>query len=357
VVVANGAEGEPASRKDRLLFTRAPHLVLDGATLAAAAVGASRLVIYVPPRLVGVVSAAIVERSALGIDPVEPEVVAAADCFVAGEASAAVAQLNGGPGGTPVFTGIRPVHERGVGGRPTLVQNAETLAHVGLIARFGAVWFRRLGTPDSPGTALATVSGAVGRPRVIEVALGTTLRDVVGLFELSVDSLRAVLLGGYGGAWLSGRDAMDTPLCEERLRPLGTAFGAGVIALLPQTSCPLAETARIVTYMETQGAGQCGPCANGLPAMSTAMTSLAFDASPRRGTPERLAQLCDLIDGRGACHHPDGVARLVRSTLRSFIKHVGAHQRHGPCPPASGPGVLPIPEPGRSQAMTGPRPA
>jgi NADH:ubiquinone oxidoreductase subunit F (NADH-binding) len=357
VVVANGAEGEPASRKDRLLLARAPHLVLDGATLAAAAVGARRLVIYVPPRLVGVVSAAVGERSELGIDPVEPEVVAAADCFVAGEASAAVAQLNGGPGGTPAFTGIRPVHERGVGGRPTLVQNAETLAHAGLIARFGAVWFRQLGTPDSPGTALASVSGAVGRPRVTEVELGTTLREVVGLFDLPADSVQAVLLGGYGGAWLAGRDAMDTPLCEERLRPLGTTFGAGVIGLLPRTSCALAETARIVAYMETQGAGQCGPCANGLPALTTAMVSLAFDASPRRGAPERLAQLCDLIDGRGACHHPDGVARLVRSTLRSFTNHVGAHQRHGPCPQAYEPGVLPIPELSRGQPMRGPRPA
>ena len=345
VVVANGAEGEPASRKDALLLSRAPHLVLDGASLAAAAVGANRLVIYVAPRLVDPVAAAVAERSAFGLDPVEPEIVAAADRFVAGEASAAVAQLNGGPGGRPYFTGARPVHERGVGGQPTLVQNVETLAHAALIARFGATWFRQVGTAQSPGTAMATVSGAFPRPRVTEVALGTSLRDVVELFDVPLETLGGVLLGGYGGSWLPGRQAMDTRLCEEHLRPLGTSFGAGVIALLPRSSCPLAETARVVAYMETQGAGQCGPCANGLPAMTATMSSLAFEGTRWPRSPERLARLCDLVEGRGACHHPDGVAKLVRSTLRVFAGHVRSHQQRGPCPQASEPGVLPLPEP------------
>ena len=355
VVVANGSEGEPASRKDALLLSRAPHLVLDGASLAVAAVGANRLVIFVPGRLVEAVSAAVTERSALGLDPVEPEVVVAADRFVAGEASAAVAQLNGGPGGRPYFTATRPVHERGVGGQPTLVQNVETLAHVALIARFGPQWFRQLGTVDSPGTALATVCGALSHPRVTEVALGTRVQEVVELFDLQPDAVGGALLGGYGGAWLSGRQAMDAPLSEEHLRPLGTTFGAGVIALLPRTSCPLAETARIVDYMETQGAGQCGPCVNGLPAMAAAMAGLAFEGSRWQRAPERLAQLCALVEGRGACHHPDGVTKLVRSALRAFPRHVSAHQERGPCPQASAPGVMPLPSPVDAQPLGKPR--
>ena len=353
VVVANGAEGEPASRKDGLLLTRAPHLVLDGASLAAGAVGASRLVVFVPARLVDAVSAAVVERSAFGLDPVAPEVVVAADRFVAGESSAAVDQLNGGPGGRPYFTADRPVHDRGVDGQPTLVQNVETLAHVALIARFGAGWFRHQGTSDSPGTALATVCG-ISRPRVTELALGTPVRDVVEVFDVQRHSVGGVLVGGYGGAWLPARQALETPLCEEHLRPLGATFGPGVIALLPRTSCPLAETARIVAYMETQGAGQCGPCVNGLPAMTAAMAALAFGGN-RRGVTERLAQLCTLIDGRGACHHPDGVAKLVRSVLRAFPRHVGAHQERGPCAQAHEPGVLPLPEPIGAQPVDRPR--
>lgn len=356
IVVANGAEGEPASRKDHLLLTRAPHLALDGAALAAAAVGASRLVIFVPDRVAGAVASAISDRSALGLDPIEPEIVVAPDRFVAGEASAAVAQLNGGPGGLPYYTGIRPVHERGVGGLPTLVQNVETLAHAALISRFGAGWFRRFGTADSPGTALASVSGAVPGPRVTELGLGTRLRDVVDLFDVPPDSLGGVLLGGYGGAWLPVREALETPLCEERLRPLGATFGAGVIALLPLSSCPLAETASLVAYMETQGAGQCGPCVNGLPAMATMMADLAFHGGKRsRRTPERLYELCDLVEGRGACHHPDGVAKLVRSTLRAFASHVEAHCHRGPCPEAGAPSVLPLPDAGQVVAVGRPR--
>jgi NADH:ubiquinone oxidoreductase subunit F (NADH-binding) len=304
--------------------------------------------------LVDAVSDAVAERSALGLDPVEPEVVAAADRFVAGESSAAVAQLNGGPGGRPYFTRTRPVHERGVDGQPTLVQNVETLAHAALIARFGASWFRRLGTSDSPGTALATVCGAVSRPRVTELTLGTPVRNVVELFDVQPDSVGSVLVGGYGGGWLPPRAAMETPLCEEHLRPVGATFGPGVIALVPRTSCPVAETARIVAYMETQSAGQCGPCVNGLPAMTAAMTSLAFGGN-RRGVTERLAQLCSLVEGRGACHHPDGVAKLVRSLVRAFPRHVGAHEERGPCPLASEPGVLPLPEPISAQPVERPR--
>jgi NADH:ubiquinone oxidoreductase subunit F (NADH-binding) len=354
-VVANGAEGEPASRKDALLLTRAPHLVLDGATLAAGAVGANRLVIFVPARLVEAVSAAVAERSALGLDPVAPEIVVAADRFVAGESSAAVAQLNGGPGGRPYFTRTRPVHERGVDGQPTLVQNVETLAHAALIARFGASWFRQLGTSDSPGTALATACGAVSRPRVTELALGTPVRNVVEVFDIQPETVGGVLVGGYGGSWLPARQAMETPLCEEHLRPLGATFGPGVIALLPRTSCPLAETARVVAYLETQAAGQCGPCVNGLPAMTAAMTSLALGGS-QRGATERLAQLSSLVDGRGACHHPDGVAKLVRSVLRAFPRHVSAHQERGRCAQASAPGVLPLPAQFGAQPVGRPRP-
>jgi NADH:ubiquinone oxidoreductase subunit F (NADH-binding) len=356
VVVANGAEGEPASRKDQLLLTRAPHLVLDGAALAAAAVGADRVVIFVPGRVAHAMATAVADRSRQRLDPVEPEVVVAADRFVAGEASAAVAQLNGGSGGKPYYTGIRPVHERGVGGQPTLIQNVETLAHAALIARFGAAWFRSMGTRDSPGTALASVSGALAAPRITEVALGTRLRDVVDLFDIPPQSLGGVLLGGYGCAWLPVQKAMQTPLCEEGLRPLGATFGAGVIALLPLTSCPLAETARLLEYMATQSAGQCGPCVNGLPALTAAMAGLAFDPRARgRRAPERLAQLCDLVDGRGACHHPDGVAKLVRSALGTFASHVDDHQRRGPCPEANAPPVLPLPDARRVQPIMRPK--
>ena len=348
VVVVNGAEAEPASGKDRLLLHRAPHLVLDGASLAAGAVGAARVIAYVPPALVDTVGAAVAERRALGIDPVGIDVVAAATSFVAGEESAVVDHLNGGPGSRPSFTAVRPVYQRGVGGRPTLVQNAETLAHAALVGRFGADWFRRMGTAGSPGSALLTVSSPSDRPSIIEVALGTPLRSVLAAAGVDQRDASAALVGGFGGTWLALPDALDMPLAEESLRGAGATLGAGVVAVLGQDGCPLAETAHVAAYLETQGAGQCGPCLNGLPALAGATAELAWRPTGQHRLPSRLEQLGAQIEGRGACHHPDGAVRLVRSALRAFPGHVRMHLEHGPCRAADAPPVLPVRDPRRA---------
>ena len=341
VVVVNAAEGEPASAKDRHLLSCTPHLVLDGAAVAAVAVGAGRVVAYVPPALAGWVAAAAAERRLFSDDPVEVEVVASAERFVAGEESAVVAQLNGGPGGLPAFTALRPVYERGVAGRPTLVQNAETLAHAALIARYGPAWFRRAGTEASPGTALLTVTGPGDGPQLVEIGLGTPLGRVLRSAGADPSELGAVLLGGYGGAWLPAAGGFDVPLCEEELRRVGATLGAGVIGVVGRSHCPLAETARIARYLAGQSAGQCGPCVHGLPALADALEALAFRPSTPGCGPDRLRQLCDLVEGRGACHHPDGTARMVRSALRAFPGEVERHLHDGPCPRVGRPGVLP----------------
>ena len=344
VVVANGAEREPASGKDRLLLARAPHLVLDGASLAGAAVGAVRVIAYVPADLVATVTAAVAERSERGLDPTPIEVVPAAPSFVAGEESAVVDHLNGGPGGRPVFTAVRPVYQRGVQGRPTLVQNVETLAHAALISRLGAAWFREMGTAESPGSALLTVSGAGRPPAVTEVALGTPLASVLHALEADLPSVGAVLVGGFGGTWLAAPDARHARLSAEGLHSLGASFGAGVIGVLPLDACPLAETAHIATYLAAHGAGQCGPCVHGLPALADVSAALAWHPSRQTRLVERAGHLAGQIAGRGACHHPDGAVRLVQSGLRVFADHVDAHLNYGPCPGAGRPPVLPVPD-------------
>jgi NADH:ubiquinone oxidoreductase subunit F (NADH-binding) len=344
VVVANGAEREPASGKDRLLLARAPHLVLDGASLAGAAVGAVRVIAYVPADVVPTVTAAAAERARRGLDPTPIEVVPAAGSFVAGEESAVVDHLNGGPGGRPTFTAVRPVYQRGVQGRPTLVQNVETLAHAALISRFGAAWFRGVGTAESPGSALLTVSGAGRPPAVTEIALGTPLAAVLRVLDTDPSSVGAVLMGGFGGTWLAAGEARHALLSAEGLRPLGAAFGAGVIGVLPPDACPLAETAHISAYLAAHGAGQCGPCVRGLPALAAVAAALAWQPSRQTRLVERAGHLAGQISGRGACHHPDGAVRLVQSTLRTFADHVDAHLNHGPCPGAGAPPVLPVPD-------------
>ncbi len=233
IVVANGVEGEPGSHKDALLLRVNPHLVLDGAVVAAAAVGARKIVIAVGRGASAAhasVASAIAERAAAG-ERIGIELAAAPERFVAGEETALVQWLNGGPA-KPAFVPPRPF-ERGVGGRPTLVQNVETLANIALIARFGSGWFRELGTAAEPGSMLLTLGGAVARPGITEVAAGTTLRAALERCGQPAEVPSAVLVGGYFGTWISAA-ALDVPLSDAGLRPLGAALGARSIAVLPR---------------------------------------------------------------------------------------------------------------------------
>lgn len=342
VVVANGSEGEPASRKDAFLLTHTPHLVLDGASLAAATLNANRVILYVPARNVDGLYQAVRDRRRAGIDPAEIEVIEAPDAYLSGQETAVVHALNDGPA-VPTFTGLQSIRDHGVHGRPTLVQNVETLAHVAMIGRYGGLWFRSLGTQDSPGTMLLTVTGRWSDPLVVEAPLGVAFRDLLTLTPPDTDRYWGALLGGYGGGWVSIPDLLDCRLSEESARQLNSSLGPGVVVLLPRTHCPLAESARVVRYMQRQGAGQCGPCIHGLADLAAHLEGLAFNpASYRRHVPPIL-ELCNLIDGRGACRHPDGVTRFVRSALVVFRHEVENHLRQGPCAAVTAPALMPCP--------------
>jgi NADH:ubiquinone oxidoreductase subunit F (NADH-binding) len=342
VVVANGAEGEPASGKDAALLWGAPHLVLDGLQLAAQATGATEAFLYshrgeeLSRRLLG----ALRQRSAAGLDQVEVEFVQAPDAFLAGEESALVSWINGGPA-RPAFK-QPPVYERGVAGLPTLVQNVETLAHLGLIARFGAGWFRAAGTPAEPGTMLVTVHRADGTRYITETGLGTPLTALLP-DELTgtAGGAQAVLAGGYHGAWLAPRQAARLALSNASLRPAGAFAGAGVLAALPAGRCGLAETARVGRYLALESAGQCGPCFNGLPHIAGALDELA-GPRPRRQALADVQRWAGLVTGRGACHHPDGFVRFVRSALTVFRAELDAHAG-GRCTAADHTPFLPVP--------------
>ena len=348
VVVANGAEGEPASAKDATLLTRVPHLVLDGASAAAATLGARRVVLYVPRRFAGDLARVVEERARFRLDPIDVEIVRATDAFLAGQESAVVNALNGRGVAIPSFTGRIPVRTRGVDGGPTLVHNVETLAHVALIARFGASWFRATGTEADPGTALLTVTGRYPRPVVLEAPLGTPLGQVLDLPDDATDTWSGALLGGYGGTWVSLDTLRALELSERSARSRGATLGPGVAVLLATSVCPLAEVARVVRYMHGQAAGQCGPCIHGLDGLDRAMHALAFAPEALAGTTAPIREYCELVDGRGACRHPDGVARFVRSACDVFSVEVSDHLRRGPCRRVTAPSVLPL---------RGPRPA
>ena len=320
VVVANGAEGEPASGKDRALLAYQPHLLLDGLQLAARALGARTAHLYVAAASADGVRAALATRHAAGLDAVVVTVTVAPAAFIAGEESAVVAAVSGRPA-RPADK-LRRIAESGVGGAPTLVQNVETLAHLALIARHGPAWFRSAGTPDEPGTFLATVGGAVAAPGVIEAGYGVRLGDLVDAAGGPVAPLQAFLLGGYHGGWVPARP--ELAVSRAALGPFGAAPGAGVVLALPATVCGLAETARIAGYLAGEVSGRCGPCVNGLPRLAGTLADLAHHRA-RSGLPEEVARLAALVTGRGACRHPDGTARMIGSAMRLFAEDVTAH--------------------------------
>jgi NADH:ubiquinone oxidoreductase subunit F (NADH-binding) len=341
VVVANGSESEPASSKDAVLLSHSPHLVLDGIALAAEAVGAARAYLCVGSRdgLARSIGAALAERDRAGLTTLPIEVISRPDGYLAGQETALVSVLNGGLA-VPTFVPPRP-SDKGVRRQPTLVLNVETLAQVALIARYGAAWFRSVGPDASPGSALVTVTGSVDRPGVREIPLGTPLGEVLRRSGLNSPA-QAVLTGGYFGTWLPLPAALNVPVSVPGLRAAGGSLGAGVLAVLPDTACGLAETARVTGYLASQIADQCGPCRNGMPALAEAMNWIAF-GQPDADIIRWAHQLTDLVTGRGACHLPDGAAGLVTSALEVFSADLRAHAQAGPCERARRPAILPIP--------------
>jgi NADH:ubiquinone oxidoreductase subunit F (NADH-binding) len=336
VIVANGAESEPASRKDELLLRLAPNLVLDGLQLTAEAIGASEAHLYLHTAPSPEITQALTERSAHRVDRLQVTITQAPPRFLAGQESALVNRLGGGPA-RPTFTPPR-VTERGLGGAPTLVQNVETLAHIALIARYGPRWFRAAGTAAEPGTMLATVYSPQGPCRVIEAEIGAPLRALLP----SDGQAQAWLIGGYHGTWLPLPEAATLTLDNAATLAFGAAVGAGVLAALPSDRCGLAESARIVGYLAAESAGQCGPCLNGLPRIAGGLAELA-GPSPRRRTRVDVERWAGLVTGRGACHHPDGTVRFVRSALTVFAPEINRHAR-GQCSATNRRPFLPLPD-------------
>ena len=266
-VIANGVEGEPASDKDKVLLAVAPHLVLDGAVGAAELTGAREVVLVVHHAVREIVEHAVAERRRAGTDPVPVRVMTAAGTFIAGEASAVVHWVERG---VAAPTGRPPRLDP----RPTLVQNVETLAHLALILRHGANWFRSAGSPEEPGSMLITMLGAVRRPGVYEIETGTPVGELIELAGGAAAPPGALLIGGYFGTWAEPAAALPLPFSSAGLAPSASP-GAGMVAVLPRTACGLAETARITRYLARSSAGQCGPCVFGLDAIAGRLERLA----------------------------------------------------------------------------------
>lgn len=315
MIVGNASEGEPLSAKDAALLRDAPHLVLDGLrALGDALSPRAPLVLVTHPRSFEAAASACAARP----DRSRFQLREQRDAFVAGEATAAASRARG-ERGAPSDHRYRLTSAASRGG-PVLLFNAETLAHIALISRFGSDWFRGVGTATDPGTRLFTVATETGLHGVVELPGGSTLRTVLGAGGLEPRDTTAVLVGGYHGVWMTA-ESLDRPLTAGR-EPDALAAGAGVLLAVQGSVCPLQLTADIVAYLAAESAQQCGPCTLGLPRLSHQMQAIV---QGDHSAVERLEQQGQMITGRGACRHPDGTVRVARSAARAFATEVVAH--------------------------------
>lgn len=320
VVVANGEEGEPASVKDRWLLRNRPHLVLDGLRLAAAIVGAERAYVYVSNSdSAHSVEAALgeLDRAILGV-AVELRTVEPG--YVAGEETAAVRAIDGGPA-KPTDKPPRPF-ESGVGGRPTLVSNVETLANVPYVQHHGATAFRSQGTALSPGTFLATITGANRAPVLYELPHGLPFTELLSLHGVSSEQVRGALMGGYFAGFLNRR-VLDTTLDHETMRGLGSGLGCGAITVITD-ECPVAVAASVLAYFDRENAGQCGSCFNGTAAMAAVAGALRDFVATQEDL-GRLRRWSVVLRGRGACATLDAATNVAATLLDQFPHEVDRH--------------------------------
>lgn len=321
VVLANGEEGEPASVKDRWLLRNRPHLVLDGLRLAAAAVAATHAYVYVSdPSAARSVENALSELAPEVLGRLLITVYTVDAGYVAGEETAAVRAINGGPA-KPTDKPPRP-YQRGIHRRPTLVSNVETLANLPYLLRHGAAAFRAHGTALSPGTFLATVSGG-GRPPVLyELPHGITVSELLRVHGIPAEQVRGALMGGYF-AGLLNRDALETTLDHESLRARGSGLGCGAISVLTD-DCPVAVAASVLAYFGRENAGQCGSCFNGTVAMAAVAEALRDGVATAEDV-QRLQRWAGALPGRGACGTLDGATNVAASLLTRFPELVASH--------------------------------
>jgi NADH:ubiquinone oxidoreductase subunit F (NADH-binding) len=321
VVVANGEEGEPASVKDRWLLRNRPHVILDGLRLASQIVASRCAYVYVSdPAAAHAVETALGDLDDDVLGDLSVTVVTVEPGYVAGEETAAVRAINGGPA-KPTDKPPRPFEE-GVAGLPTLVSNVETLANLAYLHGHGADAFRSEGTSMSPGTFLLTITGGGKSPALYEVPHGLAFTELLALHGVSPDEVRGVLMGGYF-AGLLDRKILDATLDHETLRRLGSGLGAGAISLLTD-DCPVAVAASVMAYFDRENASQCGSCFNGTAAMSAVTTALRDGVATVEDL-TRLERWSVVLRGRGACATLDAATNIAASLLAQFPQVVARH--------------------------------
>ncbi len=298
-VVVNGSEGETASGKDTVLLSHVPHLVLDAAVMTARALGSRQVVVRIPrtrQHVIDIIVRAIDERHDPGV---RIQVSAGEDSFVAGEASAVISSLQGGPA-KPIPAGKPPHIKSGLRRRPVMLSNVETFARLALAGR-----------GHRTHSSLITVSGASAVQGVLEVPVDTGLRQVLDFVGADSD-VAAIISGGWHGTWLAPTPSlMTTPVNRDAFRAVGAHWGAGALVVIGQRPCPVDVLRAITDYLVGAGARQCAPCILGLDKARADLT---------QGAP-----VVDRVGNRGLCAHPTAAIAAMRSGQQLLADEVARH--------------------------------
>ena len=332
-VVVNAAEGEPGTFKDRLIIRDNPYAVIEGALIAARAMDAQTVLIATKAAFVDEVArlrTAIAEAASAGwLAVVEMRVVEGPSEYLYGEETALLEVLDD----RPPFPRIAPPYRRGIDevdtnsgdnlAPPVLVNNVETMANVAAIIAKGAGWFRSIGTDESPGTILATITGAVQQPGVFEVAMGTTLRQVIehagGL--QSGRTFRCVMVG-VSSAILTP-EQLDTELTYEAMAAIGSGLGSAGFVVIADDTEPISVAAGASRFLAVESCGQCTPCKqDGLE-----IARLLAGAVHGQGNPQDLIiikeRLATVADG-ARCSLASQQQHVIGSLLNAFDSEVSA---------------------------------
>lgn len=348
-VICNGDEGDPGAFMDRCVMEGNPHSVIEGMIIAARAVGADEGYVYVRaeyPLAVKHMRKAIEDAYALGIlgkrllgsqYSFDLHVMEGAGAFVCGEETALIASIEGKrgmPSPKPPF----PVHS-GLWGKPTVINNVETLATVPLIVSSGAERFRQVGTEFSPGTKTFAITGHVANTGLIEMPFGTTLREIVygvaggvttGNGGVASDGFKAVQIGGPSGGCLT-KEHLDLPMDFDSLKGVGAMIGSGGLVVMNNDTC-MVNVARFFTqFAQSESCGKCVLCREG----TKQMRALLDDIIEGNGTEETIEILEDLatsVQKGSLCGLGKTAPNPVLSTLRQFREEYDAHVKHKYCP-------------------------
>ncbi len=317
-LIVNACDGELGAAKDAWIVAHHLHELIDGAALVAG--GRRPHIRYAAHR--GSRTAGLLASAGLPVLEVPHR-------YVSSEETALISLAQGGLAKpmtkrAPFVFGGRDSQGRKV--PPTVVLNAETVWRVSQIHRLGAEWFRSFGTSAEPGPRLVAVGGHVARPGMYEASAGVALSDLLDSAGGLPPDARHVGVGGLGGVVLTAAEARSTIWETPGMKRHGGALGPGIVTVWNPAECPIETAARMISYGAGESAGQCGPCMFGMPALAADWTDLARNPTGK-GRDHLLLRLSQL-ERRGACAHPDGVARFAQSALRTLAPEFAAHANH-----------------------------